>query len=596
MATVYLAHDLRHDRPVALKVVHRSSRPRWAPSAFCARSSVAARLHPSAHPAAVRLGRGRRAALLRDAVRRGRVAARAARRASGRCRWTRRSVSRARSPSALGLRAPRTASSTATSSRRTSCSHDGQARRRRLRHRARAVRRPRATSGSPQTGLVVGTPAYMSPEQAGGEPRWTGAATSTALGCVLYEMLAGGTPPFTGPTRRPSWRSRCWRRSLPIGTRRAEVPEAVEGSPGEGAGEGARRIACDGGGAERGSRGVGHTAATAGDESLARAAAPPLLLGARCRRGDAFLFALGLQRQGVGPRGAPRMRCCRSTTRRGRGRYFADGITEEITSRLAMIPTLGVIWRPARAVPENRQVHQGDRTRSGGGVHPRRQRRWEKSRQGSRVRVTPQLIRVSDDRHLWAGRFDETLERCSRSNRVSRSRWRRSWTLLSSSRTTRRWPLSPRRICRPTISISGQRFLIDAGIPDASELGGARCTSRRPSSIPVFALAFARLARARIWQFQFSDRTAARLAAARAAVDSALALDSALPRRTWPGADPLLGRAGLRGGLRRVPARHAGDPGNGDIAWAGAGGAQAGAMGSGSRQSPKGGGLDPARL
>ena len=38
-----------------------------------------------------------------------------------------------------------------------------------------------------------------------------------------------------------------------------------------------------------------------------------------------------------------------------------------------------------------------------------------------------------------------------------------------------------------------------------------------------------RLARARIWQFQFSDRTAARLAAARAAVDSALALDSALP-------------------------------------------------------------------
>lgn len=76
------------------------------------------------------------------------------------------------------------------------------------------------------TGLAIGTPAYMSPEQATAEPI-DARSDQYALACTLYEMLAG-EPPHTGPTPQAVIARRLTEPARAIRPVRSAVPESVE--------------------------------------------------------------------------------------------------------------------------------------------------------------------------------------------------------------------------------------------------------------------------------------------------------------------------------------------------------------------------------
>jgi serine/threonine-protein kinase len=92
---------------------------------------------------------------------------------------------------------------------------------------ARAISAAADSEQLTQTGMVVGTPAYMSPEQGAAGSEIDGRSDQYSLACVLYEMLVG-QPPFTGPNSQAILARHSFDSVSPPSIVRHTVPDTVE--------------------------------------------------------------------------------------------------------------------------------------------------------------------------------------------------------------------------------------------------------------------------------------------------------------------------------------------------------------------------------
>ncbi len=223
-----------------------------------------------------------------------------------------------------------------------------------------------------QAGMSVGTPAYMSPEQAVGEGI-DGRSDLYALGCVLYEMLVG-EPPFTGPNAQAVIAKRFVQTPADVQALREGVPRPVAR---------ALQTALQRTPIDRFETGAQFAAALAEAEApavAARAAAPEKSLAV-------LPFA--------------------SLSRDADDEMFADGVTEEILNALAQLPGLRVAGRSSSFSFKGKNE---DLRAVGAKLGVATVLEGTLRRSGSRLRITVQLVDAADGYQLWSERYDRVIE------------------------------------------------------------------------------------------------------------------------------------------------------------------------------------------
>jgi serine/threonine protein kinase/tetratricopeptide (TPR) repeat protein len=216
------------------------------------------------------------------------------------------------------------------------------------------------------TGIMLGTPAYMSPEQASGERTLDARSDVYSLACVLYELLAG-EPPYTGPTAQAVIAKRFIDPIPRVRRLRATVSPAVE-------------------------QAIMKALATTPADRFPSAAA--------------FIEALTAP-AGEQPR-SPSVAVLpfRNLSADPENEFFADGITEDVIAQLSKIRSLKVISRTSVMQFKNREQSLRE---IGATLQVATLLEGSVRRAGDRVRIVAQLIDAEADQHLWAETYDRQL-------------------------------------------------------------------------------------------------------------------------------------------------------------------------------------------
>jgi len=283
---------------------------------------------------------------------------------------------------------------------------------------ARALGAVEAQSGLTGTGMSIGSPGYMSPEQATAERQLDARTDVYALGCVLYEMLAG-EPPFTGPNSQAVIARMLTETARPIHGVRPGVSEALDAV----LAKALARVPADRYATIADfSEALGATTSTTGvTEGAVAYKAPGAQPAHRWRTPIFGVFTLGVliglgglfawRRQHIDPGSQTLAVLPFESAGSTDDAYFADGITDEVRGKLAAVPGLRVTargsanqYRASKKTPGEIGGELSVAYILTGTV------RWAIGADGKKtVRVTPELIRVADNSTKWQQPFDIVL-------------------------------------------------------------------------------------------------------------------------------------------------------------------------------------------
>ncbi len=230
-----------------------------------------------------------------------------------------------------------------------------------------------------QTGMMVGTPAYVSPEQAAGEVNLDGRSDQYSLGCVLYEMLSGERA-FSGPTAQAVMSKRFSETPKPLRSLRTAIPEFVEKAV-------TRAMSVD----------------LAMRYKTTAQLAQALASGSTSTPSDTAT----MPQQAVSSAKSVAVLPFSNMSNDAENEYFADGMAEEIINALSKIQSLRVASRTVSFALKGKNE---DLAEVGRKLHVSTVLDGSVRRMGNRLRITAQLVNVADGYQLWSERYDREME------------------------------------------------------------------------------------------------------------------------------------------------------------------------------------------